>query len=50
MPGLLRDRAGEAPVDVVSVRAGGWPEPYLQPDRNQDCGFYTTAYIVRCLG
>ena len=27
-----------------------WPGPYLQPDRNQDCGFYTTAYIVRCLG
>jgi hypothetical protein len=27
-----------------------WPAPYLQPDRMQDCGFYTTAYIVRCLG
>ena len=27
-----------------------WPEPYLQPDRNQDCGFYAAAYIARCLG
>ena len=33
-------------------RAGGmnWPEPYLQPDRNQDCGFYSAAYVARCLG
>jgi hypothetical protein len=27
-----------------------WPEPYYQPDRTQDCGFYTAAYIARCLG
>ena len=27
-----------------------WPEPYLQPDRNQDCGFYSAAYVARCLG
>jgi hypothetical protein len=27
-----------------------FPEPYLQPDRNMDCGFYAAAYIARCLG
>ena len=27
-----------------------YPEPYLQPDRNQDCSFYAAAYIARCLG
>ena len=27
-----------------------WPEPYLQPDRKQDCGFYAAAYLARCLG
>jgi len=27
-----------------------FPEPYLQPDRNKDCGYYTAAYIARCLG
>ena len=27
-----------------------WPEPYLQPDRTKDCGFYAAAYIARCLG
>lgn len=27
-----------------------WPEPYFQPDRMRDCGFYAAAYIVRCLG
>jgi hypothetical protein len=30
--------------------APAFPEPYLQPDRNQDCGFYTAAYIAHCLG
>lgn len=28
----------------------GWPAPYLQPDRTQDCGFYAQAYLCRCLG
>ncbi|HUY47664.1 MAG TPA: hypothetical protein VMV92_18350 [Streptosporangiaceae bacterium] len=28
----------------------GWPEPYLQPDRNKDCGYYAQAYLARCLG
>ena len=28
----------------------GFPEPYLQPNRNEDCGFYTAAYVARCLG
>ena len=27
-----------------------WPEPYLQPDRTKDCGFYSVAYIGRCFG
>jgi hypothetical protein len=27
-----------------------WPEPYLQPDRRKDCGFYAAAYVARCLG
>jgi hypothetical protein len=27
-----------------------FPEPYLQPDRSMDCGFYAAAYIARCLG
>lgn len=27
-----------------------WPEPYLQPDRKKDCGYYAAAYIARCLG
>ena len=27
-----------------------WPEPYLQPDRMKDCGFYAHAYLCRCLG
>lgn len=27
-----------------------WPEPYLQPDRTKDCGYYSAAYIARCLG
>ena len=40
--GPVRDGSDEMSRD--------WPEPYLQPDRNQDCGFYATAYIVRCLG
>lgn len=31
-------------------RTTSWPEPYLQPDRTQDCAFYATAYIGRCLG
>jgi hypothetical protein len=30
--------------------APAFPEPYLQPDRSMDCGFYTAAYIARCLG
>lgn len=34
----------------LSPAARNWPEPYLQPDRTKDCGFYATAYIVRCLG
>lgn len=29
---------------------GIWPEPYLQPDRNKDCGYYSAAYVARCLG
>jgi hypothetical protein len=27
-----------------------FPDPYLQPDRNQDCGYYAAAYVARCLG
>ena len=27
-----------------------WPEPYLQPNPREDCGYYATAYIARCLG
>lgn len=27
-----------------------WPEPYLQPDRTKDCGFYSVAYIGQCFG
>lgn len=27
-----------------------WPEPYLQPDRAKDCGYYAAAYLARCLG
>jgi hypothetical protein len=27
-----------------------FPAPYLQPDRMKDCGYYTAAYIARCLG
>ena len=27
-----------------------WPTAYLQPDPKQDCNFYSTAYICRCLG
>lgn len=27
-----------------------WPESYLQPDPNKDCGFYAAAYLGRCLG
>jgi hypothetical protein len=30
--------------------APAFPEPYLQPDRQRDCGFYAAAYIARCLG
>src|ERR1700733_9787783 len=33
---------------MTATRA--WPEPYLQPDRTQDCGYYAAAYIARCLG
>jgi hypothetical protein len=27
-----------------------WPEPYLQPDRRKDCGYYAAAYVARCIG
>jgi len=27
-----------------------WPEAYLQPDRQKDCGYYAQAYLCRCLG
>lgn len=30
--------------------APAWPEPYLQPDRTQDCGYYAAAYLAWCLG
>lgn len=30
--------------------APAFPEPYLQPDRQQDCGYYAAAYMARCLG
>lgn len=30
--------------------APAFPEPYLQPDRTRDCGFYGAAYLARCLG
>jgi hypothetical protein len=30
--------------------APAFPEPYLQPDRNKDCGYYAQAYLCRCLG
>jgi len=33
---------------VTTIAA--FPEPYLQPDRNQDCGYYAAAYLARCLG
>jgi hypothetical protein len=32
------------------VTAPEFPAPYLQPDRMKDCGYYTAAYIARCLG
>ncbi len=34
----------------VETTARTWPEPYLQPDRMKDCGYYATAYAARCLG
>ena len=30
--------------------APAFPEPDLQPARNQDCGYYTAAYVAHCLG
>lgn len=27
-----------------------WPEPYLQPNPREDCGYYAAAYVARCLG
>lgn len=27
-----------------------YPEPYLQPNPREDCGYYAAAYIARCLG
>jgi hypothetical protein len=30
--------------------APAFPEPYLQPNPKEDCGYYTAAYIARCLG
>lgn len=30
--------------------ASAFPSAYLQPDHTMDCGFYTAAYIARCLG
>jgi hypothetical protein len=27
-----------------------FPEPYLQPNPREDCGFYSAAYVARCLG
>lgn len=41
---------GDGSGEGGGVSAAAWPEPYLQPDRNQDCGFYTAAYIARCIG
>jgi hypothetical protein len=32
------------------MSAADWPEPYLQPDRTKDCGYYAAAYVARCLG
>lgn len=32
------------------MTVAAWPEPYLQPDRHKDCGFYSAAYVARCLG
>jgi hypothetical protein len=33
----------------LAIQAG-FPEPYLQPDRQQDCGYYAAAYVARYLG
>lgn len=35
---------------TVATPAPAWPEPYLQPDPTQDCGYYAAAYLARCLG
>jgi hypothetical protein len=35
---------------VDQTVASAFPEPYLQPSRSQDCGFYAAAYLARCLG
>jgi LmbE family N-acetylglucosaminyl deacetylase len=32
------------------LEAEAWPQPYLQPNPREDCGYYTAAYIARCLG
>jgi hypothetical protein len=37
-------------VSAPEIRKTAWPEPYLQPDPREDCGYYTAAYIARCLG
>ena len=34
----------------MSAPSRTWPEPYLQPNPREDCGYYATAYIARCLG
>lgn len=34
----------------MAATAKTWPEPYLQPDRMKDCGYYAQAYLCRCLG
>jgi hypothetical protein len=34
----------------VTADLTAWPEPYLQPDRHKDCGYYAAAYVARCLG
>ena len=37
-------------MSVELTIAPAFPEPYLQPDRHEDCGYYAAAYVARCLG
>lgn len=30
--------------------APAFPDAYLQPNPREDCGYYTAAYLARCLG